>query len=284
MISLWILAILVVFALGLGRRAMMNLRIARYQKDKLKASCLARAGIKQGIAGLDTALKEGSQLEFTLGITNEESKININTASRELLAGLLAYHNIENPENIADLIRDWIDSDATTSEGNPENSIFKNAALSAPEELLLALQYFYAQNIEPEEARLKALETFNKIKSQITLWGEKYNINTIPEETLVIVMESIASAEEKSLAPAFASAIIYLREAQPNQAFARISGITLPEQQYTNLLSLLTNGDKFSLDLKFFKIDSQGSLGNIAKNITVVYNKTDNRIIYRREN
>lgn len=45
MISLWILAILVVFALGLGHRAMINLRLARYQRDRLKATCLAKAGI-----------------------------------------------------------------------------------------------------------------------------------------------------------------------------------------------------------------------------------------------
>jgi len=273
MISLWILAILVVFALGLGRRAMMNLRIAKYQKDKLKASCLARAGIKQAIVGIDVN-----------GVTDEESKININTAPRELLVELLTYRSVEDPDNVANLIRDWIDSDTAASGGSEEGDIFKNAALSAPEELLLALQYLYTQNNEPEESRLKALETFNKIKGQISLWGERFNINTISIETLAIVIGSMASPEEKSLVPAFAAAIINLRENQLDKAFTQISGITLPQTQYANLLSILTSGDKFSLNSKFLRISSKGYVGNIAKDITVVYDKIDDKIIYRHEN
>lgn len=47
MICLWILAILVIFAISLGNRAVINLRLARYQRDRLKAYCLAKAGINK---------------------------------------------------------------------------------------------------------------------------------------------------------------------------------------------------------------------------------------------
>ncbi|MBI5144843.1 MAG: hypothetical protein HZA27_01505, partial [Candidatus Omnitrophica bacterium] len=42
-ISLWILAILVVFAVSLAQRAAASLRLARYQRDGLKAYLLAKA-------------------------------------------------------------------------------------------------------------------------------------------------------------------------------------------------------------------------------------------------
>lgn len=53
MISLWILAILVIFALGLGHRASINLRLVKYQRDRLKATYLAKAGINRAIVELE---------------------------------------------------------------------------------------------------------------------------------------------------------------------------------------------------------------------------------------
>lgn len=54
MITLWILAILVIFALGLGHRATINLRLVKYQRDRLKATYLAKAGINRAIVELET--------------------------------------------------------------------------------------------------------------------------------------------------------------------------------------------------------------------------------------
>jgi len=50
MIAMWVMAILVIFTLGLGHRASINLRLAKYQKDRLKAAYLAKAGISKAIA------------------------------------------------------------------------------------------------------------------------------------------------------------------------------------------------------------------------------------------
>ncbi len=49
MISLWILSLLVIFAVGIGHRASINLKLARYQKESLKAELLANNGIKKAV-------------------------------------------------------------------------------------------------------------------------------------------------------------------------------------------------------------------------------------------
>lgn len=49
MIILWILAILVVFSLGIGRRAALNLKIARFQLDRLKVGYWAKSGVHKAI-------------------------------------------------------------------------------------------------------------------------------------------------------------------------------------------------------------------------------------------
>lgn len=57
-ISLWVLTALVLFAIGLSHRAAVNLRLSRYQRDILKASCFARAGINMAISELEKDEKE----------------------------------------------------------------------------------------------------------------------------------------------------------------------------------------------------------------------------------
>lgn len=52
LISSWVLLILVVLAIGLGHRSSIALRLSAYQRDSLKASYLAKAGINQAILQL----------------------------------------------------------------------------------------------------------------------------------------------------------------------------------------------------------------------------------------
>jgi hypothetical protein len=49
LISLWVLLILVVLAIGLGHRSSIALRLSAYQRDSLKASYLAKAGTNKAI-------------------------------------------------------------------------------------------------------------------------------------------------------------------------------------------------------------------------------------------
>lgn len=216
MISLWILTILVVFALGLGQRAIMNMRMAKYQRDSLKASSLAGAGIKRAIleikkdatpgydgfyenwcTGKDASgntifenisISNDSDGKFSVHVTDEESKININSASKELLTELFASLKIQDADSLAELVRDWIDADTVTTTGQ-EDKIFKNAPLKANEELVLILDYFYDRAGTPAEARKNAQETFAKVKERISVYGDNPNINTASEENLVIMLK-----------------------------------------------------------------------------------------------
>jgi len=129
MITLWILAILVVFVVGLGQRSLIKLKLASLQKDRLKAYFLARAGIQKAVTVLEKNQRDGdglqaiwstgvdpvsnksilNKIELAQGsgesfsvsylfdpnnntylcIADEERKINLNTAPQELLVILL---------------------------------------------------------------------------------------------------------------------------------------------------------------------------------------------------
>ncbi len=74
MISLWILVILVIFAFSLGYRASMSLKLARYQRDMLKADYLGRAGVNKALS----VLKEDAADSNTGGYdTREECGVNL---------------------------------------------------------------------------------------------------------------------------------------------------------------------------------------------------------------
>jgi len=51
-ISLWVMAILAIFAVTIGYQASLNLKLAAYQRDRLKAYYLAEAGIKEAVLEL----------------------------------------------------------------------------------------------------------------------------------------------------------------------------------------------------------------------------------------
>lgn len=63
MISLWILSILVILAISLGHRAAISLKLARNQRDGLKAYLYAKSGIYKAIVLLKEDEKVGSPAE-----------------------------------------------------------------------------------------------------------------------------------------------------------------------------------------------------------------------------
>jgi len=309
MISLWILAILVVFALGLGQRATINLRLAGYQKDKIKAACLAEAGIKRAIVELEKDAQKntydtlyetwstgkddsnnnifenieivpGEDEKFSVKVTDEERKININTAPVELLIALLNSPDIDiqDAAEVAASIVNWINTS--------REPVFKNAPLKTPEELLLALEYFYEQKESPEKSRDKAYETFSKIKDKVTVWGEQLNLNTASDDVLIMLANSVAQTnEEKNLVAGFVGEINNLKEKQDILALRQtdeIDAIIASKSEYNNLWVNLK--PKVSTQSQFFSIKSEGKVGNITKKITVVYNRGQKSFVYRHEN
>lgn len=165
MITLWILAILVIFALGLGQRASLSLKQARYQRDRLKATYLAKAGMNRAIVELEKDAKEntydslneswntgkdsnhnnifenieiikGSGEKFTVHVIDEESKININRIADQIgqkqILEIFLSDRIEpkldptEAEKLTNTIIDWIDDNSVAIAGGEEDPTFSS--------------------------------------------------------------------------------------------------------------------------------------------------------------
>ena len=232
--ALWIVAILSLFAVTIGRQASISLRLASYDADKRKAYLIARAGMTRALSEKAIEYKTGMSSDidafsqpwannkglflrhafgegyYTVGyeypvpekgrekplmlygLMDEQSKININTASEETLMNLLLYFNADEDLalSIAGSIIDWRDPDdiiASSQRGllyGAENEYYqglekpyncKNAPFENIYELLLV--------------RGVTAEILYKIKPYITVYGNgMININTASEVVLDALM------------------------------------------------------------------------------------------------
>lgn len=116
-LTLWVLALLALLAMGFAGSARTELQIARNQYETAQARAIADAGITYGILGaLDPAPQEhwsadGREYPVDYGtgtlrvsVQDEGGKINLNMAPPELLAGLLRVLGVEDAagQQIAD--------------------------------------------------------------------------------------------------------------------------------------------------------------------------------------
>lgn len=211
-ISAWILVILTILAIGIGHRVSIALRLSGYQRDKVKAYYLAKAGINKAITELEKdannydalneswsdnkdafekivlndnqneyaqvsyTVKEADREETKFGVIDEERKININTAPKELLAELLEESGIVNSSNIADNICAWRgDSGVNVPEYSDLGYSNKADKFANIEELILI------KDIDNEIYRI--------LKSLITVHSNgKINMNTASQEMLNILV------------------------------------------------------------------------------------------------
>lgn len=306
MISLWILVILVIFAVSLGYRASINLKLARYQRDRLKAYYTAKAGINKAITTLredannsetkdydsldetwstgknkdknifeNIEITEGSDEEFTVHVTDEERNININSLNTQLLQQLFIFKGLEvDASGLTETITEWINAEKETDE---VKAIFKNEPLKRAEELLLILKYFY-------QKKEKAKEVYNAIKDLITVYGDaKININTTSLNTLIILANSIAENDaQKNCVAKITSAIIELRNIKGHFTKKEDVNIILTPDDEMNLFNNLTDKVVFKSDI--FKIEATALVINLTKNITAIYDRRTNKIVYWHEN
>lgn len=130
LVTLWMLAILSLLAIGIGFRSTIDLRLVSYQIDSLKAYEIAKAGIIQAINELENdesetdtlwecgvTLEEDEQFDekfkgvkvgeghFDIYLEDQERKINLNTAPKAVLMQLL--YGAANAGELADSIRAW---------------------------------------------------------------------------------------------------------------------------------------------------------------------------------
>ncbi|MEI8176262.1 MAG: hypothetical protein WCG78_05295 [Candidatus Omnitrophota bacterium] len=220
LVTLWILAILSLLAVGIGFRTAVQTRLVAYQIDSLKAREIAKAGImlamheleKKGASAatqkkpdtlwecgfaLDPGvtpesifkkeigdgyfvvsyMDEGQRIRY--GVEDLLSKININTASGEILRRLSPGIT----EDIANNIRAWRgDKDMESIRFSMSADVWcKNALLDDIHELLLVKDFTRAMFSDEE----------NGIERNITVDGDpaslRLNVNTAGQKALEVI-------------------------------------------------------------------------------------------------
>jgi hypothetical protein len=309
LISLWVLLILVVLAIGLGHRSSIALRLSAYQRDSLKASYLAKAGINQAIMRLrEDAVASPFYNSFKsigstgddkiyLRIMDEEGKININKAvtiplGQLILTRLFYLAGVTSAVDLKNLVVKWIDS-ANNNDEDP-GQIFKHSELKAKEEFLPILEFFYKNESSPS---LKAKEIYGKIKDLITVYGEgKININTVSEETLGILINSCIDEcvnngviTVRPDAQNFVNLISTIRKDAPFKDSNGLSSALVSSNlssEENNVLNKLIEVITFKSNN--FCINSTGEITGkaISKTITCVFSRDDpaDKIVYWHEN
>lgn len=168
LVVLWILAILSVIAISLVYMMRLEIKMAKYQRDKVQAFYLARAGLERAIAQLIMDKKSSRELDtlneswsvnpdayedvtlhggsYKVEVSDESGRININTASPGLLRALPVIRDAENRAEICDSIIDWRDTDSNHELNGAEDGYYqaleepyhcKNGHMDTIEELLL---------------------------------------------------------------------------------------------------------------------------------------------------
>jgi len=258
--TIWILIILATLAVSIGHRVSLSLHLSNYQQEKLNAFYLARAGVNRSIFEIIndktpdydslndnwannkevfekiTLSKNNNEFSVvshqdTFGVIDEERKININTASDDLLSALLEGSQDYNDTLLKD-IHIWRGDIAPTLQADiDEYKNFKKAPFSNPEELVVVLEYFYRKMGLINYAET-AQKVFENIKDSITIYtfgsGQEININTVAGETLLIIANAKAiTPEQKDSIISLVGKIISLRNKLGH--FKSIEDIVIPD-------------------------------------------------------
>jgi len=137
---LWVVVVLMVIVAVLGRKSRLDTKVCLARIEGTRCKWASRAGIEKAIGLLNEDTRESDCLTdfwsdneedfnnillercwFTVRVTDEASKLNVNTATKGQLLELP-----EMLEEIADAIIDWRDNDDTPSEGGAEGGYYEN--------------------------------------------------------------------------------------------------------------------------------------------------------------
>jgi type II secretory pathway component PulK len=176
---LWVIMVLIVIAAGVGRNSRLDTKVCLVRTDEFRCKWTCRAGTERAIAVLNDDLRGSDSLEdlwsendtdfndvrlgeciFTVQVTDEASKLNINTVSREQL---LRLEREGMTEEIADAIIDWRDDDDEPRGGGAEAGYYEN------------LRYGYRIRNAPFKT-IRELLMVKGVAEQM-LYGEDTNLN-----------------------------------------------------------------------------------------------------------
>jgi general secretion pathway protein K len=228
--------------------------------------------IKVGETGYFIVSYLFSDKQVFYGVQDEGSRVNINTAPKEVIRNLINYLDTTvNSDDIAGNIEDWRDPGDTRQDSSPEYTQEgykrKDAPFDSVDEILL---------VKGVEQKL-----FDNIKGYITVYttadSGKININTAPLPVLVALGFNDAKA------------IISARpgpDAPDNTPFsskgdftARLPDVKIAPPANPENIELVSYGSNF------FRVISKGyaSGGRVVKTVTCVISATDGEILYWNE-
>ena len=312
--SLWILAILTILTIGIGFRVSIEARLAKYNMDRLRALYLARAGVMKSIYRLshnptasDSLYECGTAFSFEEksdpekikaifsgalgegsfgvaynedgsaypGMSDEERRININTAPQNVLESLLSYFG-EDPAVAASIIQ-WRNPGPGLDDGYYQALLSpykcKHEKFSAIEELLLV------KGIDQK--------IFNKIKNYITVFGDPakfaVNINTAPKAVLSVLMmsgTSINTPVDKVAADIFSDRIVSFRNGPDGQRGTKDDYLFTSDINIESIVPELSTQvaelkKSFTTASNYFRIESSGVINKtkVAKIVVCVAQK-----------
>lgn len=321
LITLWILLMLTILAVNIGHRTSIALRLSKYQRERLRAFYLAKAGLNRAIveirnddpsydslrdkwadneaifkkitlgddesefAQISYTFEEDEQTKTVFGVIDEERKINLNTASEEMLTSLLEACGIFEAEKICTNIRAWRgDKGITSAEAKDYKNLgytCKEEQFSNPQELILVKDITH--------------QIYNSLKPHITVYGSgKLNINTISEEILNILIEScvkkLKESGESEFAPGdLAKRIIQLRKDVPVTRLSDLQGLLENQGKLSSGQINILNRFQEEADTKstcfYITSDGKTNAGKFTNSLQAIYARGgDNKIIYWHEN
>lgn len=290
-VTLWILVVLTVLAVSIAHRVSLGLRLCRYQRDSVRALYLAKAGLSLAIRQLVndnspvSLLEDISGVTRSLEITDEERKININTADSCVLDALFKECGLNNAEAhaLAHDILIYRGVEPMDESANNSGYFFKGANFTSIEE------FFLLKGVKEIESQKQ-----ENLKALITVFGDgKININTAgPRVINILINAAIAKL-------ALSGTTI---NTQPDVILAKFTEFRANKDfSSTDLVNMLGLTDPADIDLinicnalaGYINIKSQNFAINVTANIinskltrkiTCVYKRDSNKIIFWHEN
>lgn len=197
-VVLWVLALLGVIAAALLHDSGTETKIAYNLRENVKAEALAEAAVQRAILGLLDPDEDGvwradrTPYTFSLGdgvaiirLQSEAGKIDINSASDELITGLFVAVGISEDKatELAAAVADFRDADSIPRVGGAEDEDYeardatlesKDAPFERVEELM------QVRGITPE--------IYERISSAVTVYGRgRLDVTTAPDLVLQVL-------------------------------------------------------------------------------------------------
>lgn len=282
-IILWILVILTILTVSTGHRVSISLRLSRYQRDSLAALALAASGINDTIVRLNNHACDNDNCPLA---QDEQAKININTADKQLLTALLEECQAPNPQELVKNILFW--RGESVSDPQPDyrelGYLNKNAEFSNSRELVLVKGI---NEIEAEELK--------KLLGLVTVFGsDKVNINTASEEALKVLIKACVlklqeDGTEISASPdELRQKILDYRKINNFSTTADlVKDLGLSEERDSEFIQVVNElQNLIESESENFRITSsaKASGGDIERSIECVYNRDEQKIVFWHEN